>query len=170
MLQKLRMKISSVHAYLKEIPRACLIVCAALLFGALLVRIFTKQACPPITALTHRGIFPSALPYCIFHALRLICAGILLSSSIFAACVENRAKSIACAALLCLLLLLEYKIIYGMTKILLAAILCLEAAAAAFFCLIFQHIHSKAVTVSAFVFLILQTLLFIQLVTLMVCM
>ena len=170
MLQKLRLKICSFHAHLKEIPRACLIVCAALLVGALLIRIFTKQACPPITALPHRGIFPSALSYCIFHALRIICAGILLSSSIFAACVENRAKSIACAALLCLFLLLEYKVIFGMTKILLAAILCLAAAAAAFFCLIFQRLHSKAVTVSAFAFLILQSLLFIQIVTLMVCM
>lgn len=170
MLQKLRLKICSFHAHLKEIPRACLIVCAALLLGALLIRIFTKQACPPVTALPHRGIFPSALPYCIFHALRIICAGILLSSSIFAACVENRAKSIACAALLCLFLLLEYKVIFGMTKILLAAILCLAAAAAAFFCLIFQRLHPKAVTVSAFAFLILQSLLFIQIVTLMVCM
>lgn len=170
MLQKLRLKICSFHAHLKEIPRACLIVCAALLLGALLIRIFTKQACPPVTALPHRGIFPSALSYCIFHALRIICAGILLSSSIFAACVENRAKSIACAALLCLFLLLEYKVIFGMTKILLAAILCLAAAAAAFFCLIFQRLHSKAVTVSAFAFLILQSLLFIQIVTLMVCM
>ncbi|MGM9634738.1 MAG: hypothetical protein ACI3YE_01145 [Candidatus Avispirillum sp.] len=170
MLQKLRLKICSFHAYLKEIPRACLIVCTALLLGALFIRFFTKQACPPITALAHRGIFPSTLPYCIFHALRLICAGILLSSSIFAACVENRAKSIACAALLCLLLLLEYKVIFGMTKILLATVLCLAAAAAAFFCLIFQRLHSKAVTVSTFVFLIMQTMLFIQLVTLMVCM
>ena len=58
MLEKLRLRAASLGAHLREIPKAEVIICAALLCAGLAIRIFTKEACPPLGSYAHRGLFP----------------------------------------------------------------------------------------------------------------
>ena len=169
MLEKLRLRAASCGAYLREIPKAEVLICAALLCAGLIIRIFTKEACPPLGSYAHRGLFPPAFIYALFHALRLLCAGILLYSAIFLPYAASRAKAVICATLLCLCLMLEYKLIFGMMWLFAAAILCIAAAVAAFAAVMFIKAGRRSLSIAALLLIVLQAVLLVQLISLIIC-
>ena len=169
MLEKLRLRAASFGAYLREIPKAEVLICAALLCAGLVIRIFTKEACPPLGSYAHRGLFPPVFIYALFHAVRLLCAGILLYCAIFLPCAASRVKSVICAAALCLCLMLEYKLIFGMMWLFAAVLLCIAAAAAAFAAVMFMKAGRRSLSVSALLLIVLQAVLLVQLISLIIC-
>lgn len=169
MLEKLRLRAASLGAHLREIPKAEVIICAALLCAGLAIRIFTKEACPPLGSYAHRGLFPPVFIYALFHAVRLLCAGTLLYCAIFLPCAASRVKAVICAAALCVFLMLEYKLIYGMMWLLLAEIICIAAAAAAFMTVMFIKAGRRSLSIAALLLIVLQAVLFVQLISLIIC-
>lgn len=169
MFEKIRIRFLSLGAYIREIPAACVVVPALLLCAALVIRLCATKMCVVYTFKGGIGLFPGTFIYTLGYALRIVLCGIILASAVFSCRIESRIRAVLFSAVLCAAMLCEFKLIFFMCRFFLAAVMCLGCAALAFLSLANQRRCARPVAVCAFVYILLQCLLFIQLLSLIFC-
>lgn len=152
---------------IRENPIKMLIAPCAVLLIAFLFRIFSGSTTNLYSLLVCKGFFPGAFWYMLGHILRILCAGLMLTGVLFCrGLFELRLKAFACTALICIVLLIEYRIIFVSVSPILALLLCAASLVAAFLCMM---LFLKSCCPGAFpslLFLVFQFVFFIQLISL----
>lgn len=152
---------------IRENPIKMLLVPCVLLLSAFLFRIFSGGTSNLYNLLICKGFFPGAFGYMLGHILRIFCVGLMLAGVLFCrGLFELRLKAFAYTALICLVLLIEYRIIFISVSPILALLLCAASLAAAVLCML---LFLKTCCPGAFpslLFLFFQLIFFIQLISL----
>ncbi len=152
---------------IRENPIKMLLAPCALLLIAFLFRIFSGSTTNLYSLLVCKGFFPGAFWYMLGHILRIFCAGLMLTGVLFCrGLFELRLKAFACTAVICLVLLIEYRIIFVSVSPILALLLCAASLAAAFLSMM---LFLKTCCPGAFpslLFLLFQCIFLIQLISL----
>jgi hypothetical protein len=152
---------------IRENPIKMLLAPCTLLFFALLFRIFSGGTSNLYNVLICKGFFPGAFWYMLGHILRIFFAGLMLTGILFCrGLFELRLKAFACTALIGIVLLMEYRIIFISVSPILALLLCAASLAAAVLCML---LFLKTCCPGAFpslLFFFFQFIFFIQLISL----
>lgn len=152
---------------IRENPVKTLTVPCCMLLLAFLFRIFSGSTAAFYSLLFCKGFFPGAFLYMLGHTVRIICAGLILTGVLFCrGLFELRWKAFACALVTCLILLIEYRIIFISMNPVLALFLCAASIAAVFLNLKFYIKTCCPGACPALLLLILQIIFFIQLISL----
>ena len=156
---------------LRENPVKTLFLPCILLILAFLFRIFAGSSTNLYSLLVCRGIFPGAFMYMLGHILRIFCAGLVLTGILFCRDLfELRLKALACAVVACLILLIEYRIIFVSVSPAFALFLCAVCLAAVFLCFVMFLKTCCPGAFPALLLLIFQFVFFVQLTSLCVVM
>ncbi len=170
MLEKYRRKLSLFCAKLKFIPGYYVFTVAVLLMGAFIIRMTTNNTHLIYSALDNRGFFPGPFLYMIGYLVRLCFIGIILAYCTFSRRIyEERVRAVALSLLCAVMMLLEYKLIFGGVSLVLAiffSIVCPICAVAAFLSV---RIKERAVALAVIAYIISQILFFVQLISLAIC-
>ena len=150
---------------IRESPAKTLLVPCCILFLSFLFRIFSGGTATFYSLLLCKGFFPGAFLYTLGHIVRMLCAGLILTGVLFCrGLFELRLRAFACAIVTCLVLLVEYRIIFVSMSPVLALLLCAASIAAVFLNLKFFLKSCCPGACPALVLLLLQMIFFIQLI------
>ncbi len=171
MFEKVKCCVRTSCSKIKCIPTACVAVPAMLIAAALIIRIFSggNSGCNMYKFSGGVGLFPGMLLYTVGYLIRLILCGELLASALFSCRIEKRFVPTLFAALLCFMMLFEYKLIFIMHRFFIAAVMSLLCGGAAFISLLYQKGCAKAISISALIYMVLQAIFFVQTVSLIFC-
>lgn len=170
MLEKLRNKVSIHVSKLKFIPGYYIFTVSVLIICAVIIRLTTNNTHLIYSALDNRGFFPGPFIYMLGYFIRLCLSSVILGFCTFSRRIyEERVKVVALSLLCAVMMLLEYKLIFGGVSLVLAiffSIICPLCAVLAF---ISVRIKDKAVGAIVLSYVILQIIFIIQLISLAVC-
>ena len=170
MLNKILRKISIFFWRLTYIPRGYIFILSVMLFAALIIRLSTGGTHIVYNALGNRGIFPGPFLYFVCYIMRVVLFSIVLYFSLYVQRIYGEGLIplilIVCTAVL---LLLEYKMIFGGVSLILEMLFCVLSG---FFCIlsiILAKVKHPFVSVAALIFSLLQLILFVQIISLSIC-
>lgn len=169
MFEKIKCKLMSVMPCVKRVPPACIFVPALLLAAAFIIRLICGGGCVMCRFSGDAGLFPGSFLYTVGYAVRLVLCGIILASALFSYKVEKRIPAALFAAVLCCMMLFEYKLIFTMCRFFAASIMCLMCGAAAFISLLYQRGCAKSVSICTLLYMVMQAFFFVQVVSLLFC-
>ena len=170
MLMKCRAKLKILLARLRFIPKYYVFVPNLHLLAELFIRLSVGGTHIIYNALGQRGIFPGPFVYSLMFIIRSILSSIVLAHLLFSRTIyEERTKVVFFGLLSSFLILFEYKLIFGGVSLVLAIVFSLVAPLSGGLAVSLCRIKNKAITLSFFALLILQVILFIQLISLSVC-
>ncbi len=165
-----KIRLSILYQKLKLVSRAFFVIPIAVLLGAVIIRSVTGGSHVVYTALNGRGIFPGPFIYSLLFFVRLTICSIILTFTLQCVSVYRESIKIVLPILTAVvMLLLEYRLIFGGVSILLA-ILC--AISVPFLTMLsFGKLRVKKRLFSVFtaVLFILQFIHTVQLVSLSFC-
>ena len=170
MLNNLFRKVRNMFWRLNCVPKLYIFILSLMLLSALIIRISTGGTHLIYNALGHRGIFPGPFLYALFYILRIILFTIVLYFSLYAQRTYGEGiiplLSVICAAVL---LLLEYKMIFGGVSLILEMLFCILSASLAVLTVILLKVKHRWVSLAALIFALLQLVLFIEIISLSIC-
>ena len=170
MLEKLKRNISFYLNRLKFIPSYYIFTAAIMICGAIVIRITTKNPHLVYSALDNRGIFPSAFSYMIFYFLRLIMSSLITAYYVFSRRIyEERAKTVILTVATAVMMLLEYKLIFGGVSLLLAIFFSLLSPVCAVYSFLILRCKEKITGIITVIYSVLQLIFLFQLVSLAIC-
>ncbi|MBE6587257.1 MAG: hypothetical protein E7647_02445 [Ruminococcaceae bacterium] len=170
MFKKLGMRIRILTHRVGCVPKIFLIIPALMLASALIIRLSTGGTHLIYTVLGGRGIFPGPFLYTVLYSVRLILFGIIFAFSVFSFRVyDERLRTVLPCVLSAIMLLLEYKLIFGGVSLILAIAFSVLCGFFAVVSIVTARIKYRSVSVVMLIFALLQLIHFIQLISLSVC-
>lgn len=170
MLEKCRNKLRLCCAKLRFVPGYYIFTVSVLLICAFIIRLSENNTHIIYSALDNRGFFPGPFGYTVCYFLRLCLCAILLAYCTFSRRIyEERVKAVALSLLCAVLMLLEYKLIFGGVSLVLAlffTVLSPLLSAAAFLSV---KIKEGIVGIAVTAYIILQAVFLAQLISLSLC-
>lgn len=152
---------------IRESPAKTLFVPCCILCLAFLFRIFSGGTATFYSLILCRGFFPGTFLYTFGHIMRMLCAGLILTGVLFSrGLFELRLRAFACATVVCLVLLVEYRIIFISMNPVLALLLCAASIVSVFLNLNFFLKSCCPGSCPALILLLLQIIFLIQLISL----
>lgn len=170
MLNKLREIILNSKNACNLLPRGYFLVPVLVLFSSIIIRVSTGGTYYVYNALNGRGLFPGPFAYSLFFFLRLLICSEILAYILY--CVNTYREKISKAMLILfanLLLLLEYKLIFGGISIILGILSSAGVCLFTFMTLKQFRITSNVIKTFALCLLILEGFFIIQLISLSFC-
>ncbi len=170
MFSRIRAKLFALRARLLCIPKGYYTVTILLLMAALVIRFATGGTHMIYNVLQGRGAFPGPFAYSVLYVIRITLSGVVLTFSLYSHSVCDEGKKGVVIALLCvMLILLEYKLVFGGVSLVLAVTFAVVAPILSLLSVIVTKIKNKFVSVSCFALAFLQSITVFQLVSLAVC-
>lgn len=170
MLEKFRRNISLYISKIKFIPGYYLFTIIVLFAGAIIIRLTTNNTHLIYSALDNRGFFPGPFIYMIGYYTRLCFCAILLAYCTFSRRIyEERLKVVVLALLCAVLMLIEYKLIFGGVSLILAIFFSIVSPLCSNAAFLSVRIKESAVGIAVLVYSILQIIFLIQLISLAIC-
>lgn len=170
MFEKFKRKICLTLVRLKYLPRYYIVIPVLVFISSIIIRIMTGGTHIVYNALDGRGIFPGPVVYALFYYLRLLICSILMTCGLVKCkCFEYKLNSCLTAVASVLLLLFEFKLIFGGVSIILTMLFTLVSAILVLISVSVSKIQNKAVSILALIFVILQIVFFVQLISLAIC-
>ncbi len=152
------------------IPRMYIIILLLMLLCSLIIRLTSGGTHLVYNALGQRGIFPGQLFYCVFYILRIVLFSIVLYFSLYAQKIYCEGLiPVALTVSTAVLLLLEYKMIFGGVSLILEMLFTVTCGFFTVLAVIILKIKNRWVSVAALSFALLQLVLFVQIISLSVC-
>ena len=151
-------------------PKSALIVAILIVLAAVIIRVATGGTHLIYNALGDRGIFPGPLAYTLLYFVRLLLCSVMLSYYLFSYCIyEDRIKIVLPAFVAVILLLLEYRMIFGGISLVLSVVFSALCAVLILVTVMTSRYKNKYISVLMILFVVLQAVHFVQLISLAVC-
>lgn len=167
MLMELRYNVHFWKCQVRSEPHKVFLCPCILLMIALFVRLFSGSSAYLYNLLVCRGMFPGVILYTLMRMLRILCAGGILSAAFFApGLYERRGKTLLPAAVICIVLLSEYRMLFFAIHPGLTLFLCILSVLAAIRCLRIFLRGCCPGTLPTLCFLLLQSVFAVQLASL----
>ena len=170
MLNNILRKVGSLFRRVSCLSRLYVIILSFMLFSALIIRLSTGGSHLIYNALGQRGIFPGPFLYCLFYIIRVLLFSVVLYFSLYVQRIYGEGflplLTSVCAAVL---LLLEYKMIFGGVSLILEMLFCILSGFLCVLAVILLKIKHRWVSLAALVFALLQLILFIEIISLSIC-
>ncbi|MBR6676317.1 MAG: hypothetical protein IKL24_03195 [Clostridia bacterium] len=170
MVKRIRAKLYALKNRLLCIPRGYFTVTLLLFAAAVVIRLATGGTHIVYNVLQGRGAFPGPFAYTLLYFCRILLSGIVLTFTLYShsACKES-SRGVVFALLSTMLLLLEYKLIFGGVSIVLAVTFAAVSSVITLLAIIATRVKSKYVSICSFIFVLLQAVSIFQLISLAVC-
>jgi len=170
MLNKLKEKIYNLKSGYQLLPRGYFLVPFLVFFSSIIIRLSTGGTYYVYNALNGRGLFPGPFAYSFFFFIRLIiCSEILAYVLYYVNIYRDKLGKAMYILFANLLLLLEYKLIFGGISLILAVVSSVSVCLFTAMSIIKLRISGKIIKASAFCLLVLQAIFIIQLISLSFC-
>ncbi len=170
MLEKFRRKLSICQSKLRFIPGYYAFTVIIMFVGALMIRMTTNNSHLIYNALDGRGIFPGPFVYMLGYFLRLfVCAVILAYCTFSRRIYEERVKAVLFSLICSVMMLWEYKLIFGGVSLALALLFCLASPFFAVLSFLSVRIKERSVALAVLIYAVLQMIFFVQLISLIIC-
>ncbi len=170
MSEKIRTRIYSAAAKIKFMPKCYVIIPLLIIVSAIIIRLATGGTHVIYSALGGRGFFPGPFLYWIFYLLRLTLCSIILTFMLFTPHIYNeRLRCVLFSIAVVILLLFEYRLIFGGVSLILAIAFAVFAAVLCFFSVAMARFKNRYISISLIVFIVLQAIHFAELISLLTC-
>ncbi len=170
MFYKLWRKVRFLAFKIRYIPKGYLLILISMLLGALIIRLSCGTTHLVYNALGSRGLFPGQFFYCVSYILRTVLLSIVLYFSLYVLRIyAEGAIPVIFAAASAVMMLLEYKMIFGGVSLILEMLFTALGGFFAVLTVILLKIKCKWVSVAALLFALMQLIFFIQLISLSIC-
>ena len=156
---------SEIKRRLFESDSLYLLIPSALLLSALLIRIFSGEAVLMLSIIKDRGLFPGKFLYITGYIIRLILSGIITAYTLTDSCYFSSRLRLS-SAVISLLLLTEYRLIFVSIRLFSAFIISCVSAFLSVYLWIKTGRRGKAAFALTVLMAILQVLFCIQLASL----
>ena len=141
-----------------------------LVFASLLVRTSTGGTHLIYSALGDRGLFPSSTIYSFLFTVRIVIFGVISGHVLTINKITcSSFKTIWMLTLSAVLLILEYKMIFGGVSLVLSIVFSIAIPVLVFFSIKSLFTYNSHIAILCFVFFVLQIILFVQLISLSIC-
>lgn len=170
MFEKIKSKARTVAFRCRAVPKCYIIMPMIVVAAALIIRLTTGGTHLIYNALDSRGIFFGPFLYSLFYTVRLILSTVILTYILFSRCVINeRGKSVVLSLIGVILLLLEFKLIFGGVSLVLSVLFAVISPLLFVYALRCFVCYSRAVFIMTLVFIVLQGIHFVQVISLSIC-
>ncbi|MBQ4066741.1 MAG: hypothetical protein IJD22_03750 [Clostridia bacterium] len=140
------------------------------LTSSIIIRLLTGPTHIIYNVLGGRGIFPGPFAYTLFYFVRTTLGTWVLTFCIFSSSVyENRLRAISLSGASIIMLLLEYRLIFGGISLILAIAFAALAGSFSVASVVCSRTRSRSISVIMLAFAFLQMIHFLQLISLAVC-
>lgn len=170
MLTYFKEKLTGIKAKIRYIPPVYLTIPTIVLICSLVIRLTTGSTHIVYNVLGGRGIFPGAFTYTLLYTLRLLmCSVVLVHIMCVCRTFKDNVRVCIYASLPVLLMLFEYRLIFGGISLILAMVFSILSPVLSILSVISAYGKNKYISVLVLIFAFLQLIFFVQLISLAVC-
>ena len=144
-----------------------ILIPAVVFLASLIVRLSTGGTYLIYNALGSRGIFPDNGVYTFLYVLRTVLLG-LIAAYLLCFCRERRGylNTVLPLTIACVIFVLEYRMIFGGVSLILSIVFSLAVPILMLLSIISTYILKRWILILWIIFAVLQTVLFVQLISL----
>ena len=167
---RFRNKLNSIFEGFRCFTLGDIAVPLMVLISALFIRLSTGGTHCIYVALGGRGFFPGPFLYSLFYVLRLIMASFLLSHFLFERkCVRVKVNVCIVSVISVVLLLLEYRLIFGRISLLLAMAFTVVSGILLMTAAVMSGTYKRGISIAVILYTVFQLIFFVQLISLAIC-